>query len=342
MNIDATVAIIGAGPLGLELAIALKQSGISYLHFDKGQVAQAIYDFPLQTPFFSSSERIGIAGIPIQTVDQQKCTREAYLSYIRSVCMKYQLTINTYEEVQQIQKDKDFAIVTDNRTYTVRYVVFATGGTSSPRLLGVSGENLPHVSTKMDDPHKYFGTKVVLIGGKNSAVESALRCFHAGAHVSLINRGSEFDAKSVKYWLLPELLGRIKRGEIGCHFQSEVQEIQSKKVLLKSGQLLLADFVIKAIGFKANMDLLQQLGISLKETLLAPHYDFETMETSVSGAYVLGTMIAGTQRSYKVYIENTHHHVGRIITDFAKKLSITLPNRRWYATTYHQSGPLEE
>jgi thioredoxin reductase (NADPH) len=48
-------AIIGAGPLGLELAIAFKQAGISYIQFDKGQVAEAIFRFPASTQFFSSS-----------------------------------------------------------------------------------------------------------------------------------------------------------------------------------------------------------------------------------------------------------------------------------------------
>ncbi len=342
MSIDATVAIIGAGPLGLELAVALKQSGISYLQFDKGQVAQAIYNFPIQTPFFSSSERIGIAGIPIQTIDQQKCTREAYLAYIRSVCMKYSLSFHTYEEVKEIKKEKAFTVVTQKRTYCVQYVVLATGGTSTPRLLEVPGENLPHISTKMEDPHRYFGTKVAIIGGKNSAVESALRCFHAGADVSLIVRGAGFDAKSVKYWLLPELLGRVKRNEIKCFYQSEVQEIQEKQVILKDEKIVAADFVIKAIGFEANMELFRQLKVPLKGESKTPEHDPETMETAVFGLYVLGTIIGGTQKSYKVYIENTHHHVGKIMTDLAKKLSITLPNRCWYSTSYHQSGPLEE
>jgi len=69
-------AIIGAGPLGIELAIALKLAGISYVQFDKGQVGQMIANFPPQTRFFSSSERISLSGIPIQTLDQQKCSRE--------------------------------------------------------------------------------------------------------------------------------------------------------------------------------------------------------------------------------------------------------------------------
>jgi len=56
----ADAAIIGVGPIGIELLIALKKYGISFLQFDKSQIAQIIYDFLPQTNFFSSSERIAI------------------------------------------------------------------------------------------------------------------------------------------------------------------------------------------------------------------------------------------------------------------------------------------
>src|SRR4051794_17186578 len=69
----AQVAIIGAGPLGIELAVALKRAGISCLHFDAKQIGYTISWFPPQTRFFSSNERIAIAGVPLQTADQMKC-----------------------------------------------------------------------------------------------------------------------------------------------------------------------------------------------------------------------------------------------------------------------------
>ena len=76
-NLAAEVAIIGAGPIGLELAVALKRAGIDYLHFDARQIGYTISWFAPQTRFFSSNERIAIAGVPLFTPDQTKCTREA-------------------------------------------------------------------------------------------------------------------------------------------------------------------------------------------------------------------------------------------------------------------------
>lgn len=327
---QSTVAIIGAGPIGLELAIALKQTKIPYVQFDKGQVAQMTYDFPPQTRYFSSSERISIAGIPIQTIDQQKCPREEYLAYIRSVVMQFNLKVNTYEEVTKVERlqTNEFHLTTvsskGERHYQVQFLVIATGGTSFPRRLGIPGEDLPHVSTKMEDPHKYFQTQLVVIGGKNSAIETALRCFQAGSRVSLVHHLDQIDPQHVKYWLLPEFQGRIERNEMKAYFNSRVVEILPDRVKVDQAGTIVevsADFVIKAIGFKADMSLFHALGIKLADEQEAVLHD-EFMQTNIPNAYVLGTVVAGTQQRYRIFIENSHEHVDCILKDICAKLSI--------------------
>src|SRR5262249_35917966 len=74
------VAIIGAGPIGIELAVALKRRDIDYVHFDAKQIGYTISWFAPQTQFFSSNERIAIAGVPLYTPNQAKATREQYLT----------------------------------------------------------------------------------------------------------------------------------------------------------------------------------------------------------------------------------------------------------------------
>src|SRR5271154_269705 len=81
----ADVAIVGAGPIGLELAVALKRRGIDYIHFDARQIGYTVSWFAPQTRFFSSNERIAIAGVPLLTDDQAKASREQYLAYLRGV-----------------------------------------------------------------------------------------------------------------------------------------------------------------------------------------------------------------------------------------------------------------
>src|SRR3954452_13250133 len=134
MPIPSTdVAIIGAGPIGIEMAVALKRAGIDYLHFDAKQIGYTISWFPYQTKFFSSNERIAIAGVPLQTADQSKATREEYLSYLRSVVMQFDLKVNTYEPIIGIDRDSvdgAFSLTTQpargERTYRVQKLILAT------------------------------------------------------------------------------------------------------------------------------------------------------------------------------------------------------------------------
>src|SRR5215212_2660052 len=103
---ETDVAIVGAGPIGLELAVALKRAGVDYLHFDAKQIGYTISWFAPQTKFFSSNERIAIAGVPLETPDQGKATREQYLAYLRSVVRQFDLKINTYEPIVGIDRPR--------------------------------------------------------------------------------------------------------------------------------------------------------------------------------------------------------------------------------------------
>ena len=173
------IAIIGAGPIGLELAVALKQAGIDYVQFDAGQIGATIEWYPIDMLFHSSSDRVAIAGVPIQTADQQKVKREEYLAYLRAVVLQFGLKVRTYERVIGAERRDDgrFALRTravDGEHVTiVDDVVLAIGAMHAPRMLGIPGEEQAHVSHYFRDPHMYFGKKLLIVGGRNSAVEAA-------------------------------------------------------------------------------------------------------------------------------------------------------------------------
>ena len=88
------VAVVGAGPIGIELAVALKRAG-STTSTSTPQIGYTISWFAPQTRFFSSNERIAIAGVPLQTPDDGKCTREQYLTYLRTVVQQFDLDVRT-------------------------------------------------------------------------------------------------------------------------------------------------------------------------------------------------------------------------------------------------------
>jgi thioredoxin reductase (NADPH) len=322
MKTDAEVAIVGAGPIGIEMAVALKKAGISCVQVDAGQVGHTVSWFAPGTRFFSSNERIAIAGVPLQTVGQEKASREEYLAYLRAVVQQFALEIRTYEAVVNIERvDGGFCLTTRSgageKTYTVNKIVLATGGTARPRMLGIPGEDLPHVSHYFQDPHTYFGKRVLIVGGRNSAIEAALRCHRVGARVSISYRHEKLDAKDIKYWLFPEVDSLVKAGMIGGYMPTTPVRITPAAVTLRDAggatQEVAADFVLLLVGYEADMTLAKLAGIELRDAGQRPVYNAETMETNVPGIFVAGTAIAGTQERYRVFIENAHAHVARIV-----------------------------
>src|SRR5438045_4766160 len=108
------VILVGAGPIGLELAVAFKRAGIDYVHLDAKQIGYTISWFAPQTKFFSSNERIAIAGVPLATPDQTKATREQYLTYLRTIVQLCDLKVHTYEPVTGIDRVGDEFVVSTN------------------------------------------------------------------------------------------------------------------------------------------------------------------------------------------------------------------------------------
>jgi len=308
------VAVIGAGPIGLELAVALKQAGIDYVQIDAGQIGSTIEWYPPQMLFHSSSDRLALAGLPIQTANQQKITREEFLAYLRALVQYFGLTVRTYERVLDIKKSPDgFELQTTAGRLRADIVVLAIGAFHAPRLINVPGEDLPHVSHYLGDPHKYFGTRLLIVGGRNSAVEAAVRCHRAGADVTISYRGADFDPKVVKFWLLPEVRALIRDGHVRFLPRTCVESIQPGRVKLSSGEIP-ADFVLLMTGYRQDPKLFEMLGVTLQGDEHAPVHDPETMETNVPGVFIAGTAVAGTPpRKVSVIVETCHVHVPRIV-----------------------------
>jgi thioredoxin reductase (NADPH) len=325
------VAIIGAGPIGIELAVALKQAGVDYVQLDAAQIGATIQWYPLEMLFHSSADRLSLAGVPIQVADQQKPKREEYLAYLRSVVMQFGLSIRTHERVEEAKAlpgggfELRTSAVTGERRYQVDAVVVAIGAMHAPRLLGIPGESLPHVSHYFRDPHDFFGKRLLIVGGRNSAVETAVRCQRAGADVTLAYRRADFDSSSVKFWLLPEIRSMIRDGRVTFLPRTLPLEISGGWVRLAvtdemgapiDGQVrdLPFDFVLLMTGYRQETTLFSQLGVDLQGIDRQPKYDPETMETNVPGVFVAGTAIAGTPPGkVRVIVETCHVHVPRIV-----------------------------
>ena len=113
-----------------------------------------------------------------------------------------------------------------------RNVIFAIGYFDHPNVIGVPGENLPHVSHYYTESHGFYRKNVVIVGGGNSAAETALELYRSGAHVTLVHRHPQLKP-SIKYWVRPDIENRIKEGSVRGLFNTRVVEIQPTQVIVE-------------------------------------------------------------------------------------------------------------
>jgi len=310
------LAVIGAGPCGLAVGVAAKRSGLAAALFDKGSIVSSLLRYPLYMTFFSTPERLEIAGVPFVTSGEKPTRREA-LTYYRKVAEYFQLDVRQYREVVQVRRtDGAFELVashpgTPPEAVAARYLVYATGYFESPNLLGVPGEDLPHVSHFFVEAHPYWRERVVIVGGGNSAVEAALELHRVGARVTIVHFLEQFD-RGVKSWVLPDITNRVKDGSVAVRWRSRVVRIEPACVVIRSerdgsNESLPADFVLALTGYRADQRLLRAAGVSIDETTGVPKHVAATMETNVPGVYIAGVLSCGYDAN-RVFIENGRAH----------------------------------
>jgi thioredoxin reductase (NADPH) len=319
---------VGAGPIGLETAAVLVDQGHEVLVVDAGAVGETIARwFPPNTRFFTSPERLALRGLPVASTTQEKTTGEEYLAYLRAFVTERGLTVSTFTQVVAIGGSSgDFTVIVRNiwgREIDLRVgvIVLATGGTAHPRRLGVPGEDLPGVHRELGDPHRYFSRRVLVVGGRNSAAESALRLYRVGAQVSMVHRTAELHPR-VKHWIRPEVESLLDEGAIRRLMPREVVRIDPGQVVLRepdagATQTVAVDDVLLQIGYTADPHIFELAGVPLVGPRREPEHDPHTMATAVPGIFVVGTASAGTQERFEVFIENSHQHADRVAAAMA-------------------------
>ena len=321
-NIKVEDAIIaGAGPIGLACAISAVRRGLDPLVIDAGPLAASIARYPVGMRFFTTPERLEIGGHPLVCAGP-KPTREEALKYYRGVARAEGLRVRTYTRLEAAERRASHiacAVRTrvGKKAIAGRRLVLATGYFEHPNLLDVPGEDLDHVSHYYDEAHASYGLDVVVIGGKNSAVEAALELYRAGARVTMVYRKPEF-SRSVKYWLRPDVENRIAAGEITAHLGAEVLWIAEREVGIRTGSGaevgIPADRVYALTGFQPDFALFRRLGIALDPSSGRPSLDPETLETNVPGVYMAGSITAGRAIS-EVFIENGRYDGEKVFGD---------------------------
>ena len=317
------IIIIGGGPIGIACGLEAKKRNLSYLILEKGCIVNSLYNYPQGMTFFSTSEKLELAGIPFISNNAKPVKAEA-LEYYRRIAISNELKINLFEKVECVQQSNEgFQIGTSKGNYVAKNIVIATGFYDIPNLINVPGEQLSKVSHYYKDPHFYANQKVVIVGASNSAVDAALEIYRKGGDVTMIVREKEIGPR-VKYWVRPDVVNRIEEGSIKAHFNATIKEITPNEVIFKvNGKeyTIENDYVLALTGYMPDFDFLVKSGIKLSnDESRLPNYSPETMETNVPGIYLAG-VVCGGMETHKWFIENSRVHALTIMDSIEEKLT---------------------
>ena len=317
--------VVGAGPTGISIGAEARRAGLSTLLVDRGPLVAALHEFPVDMTFFTTRERLEIAGVPF-TVPDDKPNRRQAIVYYQAVAKLFDLPVASHRDVVAIRREGDgFDVETrgtrgggsdqeNRRVYRAGAVAVATGYFMNQKRLNVPGEDLPWVRHRFREPLEHFDEHVAVIGAGNSGAEAALELFRHGARVTLIHRSPEPKA-TVKYWVRPDLVNRIAEGSIAARFSADVRGFEDGAVAIwREGEVekLACDAAYVLIGYAPETALLEAAGVPVDPATGVPAFDPDTCETPVSGLFVAGTVQAGRE-THQIFIENSRDHGGRIV-----------------------------
>ena len=326
------VIVVGAGPAGLAGAIAAQRARLDCEVFERSALVNSILRFPTNMVFFTTPELLEIGDLPFVT-PYAKPTRDEALRYYRRTVEAFDLTVRLGCAVTAIRRQAGpdgspgLAVDVDHPEEgafrrLARTVVVAVGAYDCPNLLGIPGEDLPHVSHYYTEAHPHWRKRVVVVGGKNSAAETALELYRSGVRVTLVHRGAVL-GDGIKYWVRPDIENRIAEGSIPAHFETRVVEIRRREVVVESSagrQVLPADAVFLLTGYHPDTAMLRRFGIDVDAATMVPAHDPETYETNVPNVFLAGQVISGL-RSGQIFIENGRFHGQRVIREIARRLA---------------------
>lgn len=264
------VAIVGSGPSGLSAGLVAHRAGIDYLLLEQGTLAETVRKYPRHKILFAEPLTMPLYG-DLWVSDASK---ESLLAIWEGVIARTGLRVRTGTHVRQIVRERDsFEITTDaGESHRARAVILALGRRGTPRRLGVPGEDLPTVFYDIAEMADFAGRRVLVVGGGDSAIESALGLANQPrTTVTLSYRGEAFNR--LKDRNRTRLDAAIKARRLTVVLNSNVREIRPDVAVLDvagTAQIVPCDDVIVRIGGEPATALLEQLGVRMVTKVLAP------------------------------------------------------------------------
>ncbi|HSW55499.1 MAG TPA: NAD(P)-binding domain-containing protein [Ignavibacteriaceae bacterium] len=228
VNAKYDVVIVGAGPAGISASLEATKRKLKFVTLEQDTLGGTVSNFPRAKIVMTSHMDLPLYG----KVKLSETSKAELLELWKEVLTKNDIRINEQEKVEKIEKQGDMLIVQTNKNhYTTKAVLLSIGRRGSPRKLDVPGEEKEKVSYRLLEPELIHNQKVLVVGGGDSAIESALLLADENNFVTISYRGDSFAR------LKPKNLERIandsKSGKVKILLNSEVSEILDNSVILK-------------------------------------------------------------------------------------------------------------
>lgn len=221
------VIIIGAGPAGISATLTAAKNKMKFLTLEQDTLGGTVYSFPRKKIVMTQPMDLPLHG-KVKFVETSK---SELLELWTEVLTKNNISINEQEKVNSIEKKEDFfEIKTSRSLYTSQKILLSIGRRGSPRKLGVPGEGKEKVSYRLLEPELIKNQHVLIVGGGDSAIESALLLAEESNTVTLSYRGESFNRLKPKNH--QKLNFAKENGSITVLLNSNVIEILDDSVML--------------------------------------------------------------------------------------------------------------
>lgn len=254
--------IVGAGPAGISATLQAKKHGLKTLTLEQDTLGGTVYSFPRAKIVMTSPMELPLFG----KVKLTETKKTELLNLWQKVLAENNLSIRENTKVEAINKFGDqFKVrLHDGEELITRSVLLAIGRRGTPRKLNVPGEEKEKVAYRLLEPEHIFGKRVLVVGGGDSAIESAL-LLTENNKVTLSYRGEAF--QRIKPKNSERIQQAIDQGTIEVILNSNVMSIDENHVLLSvadsPAKEIENDLVYIFAGGELPTQFLQKAGVEI-------------------------------------------------------------------------------
>ncbi len=257
------VLIVGAGPAGIAASLTAEKRNMKYLTLEQDSLGGTVFNFPRAKIVMTAPMDLPLHG----KVKLRETSKSALINLWRKVLAQHNITIHESEKVESIVRVKDyfFEVKTNKGIYTSKGIILAIGRRGTPRKLNIPGEQKEKVSYRLIEPELISNQSILIVGGGDSAIESALLLMKDNS-ITISYRSEGFSR------LKPKNLELIQQAEkdrkVKILFNSNVKEILDDKVVLivsgvENNVTIKNDLVYIFAGGLLPTDFLQKIGIQV-------------------------------------------------------------------------------